>query len=49
MGDEGLAIIVEREGEIVLAEMAGDMPTASVRAGEVLRWLIEAGLVAIDE
>jgi hypothetical protein len=44
MGDEGLAITVERGGEIVLAEMASDMDGATSRAEIVRRTLLAAGL-----
>jgi hypothetical protein len=43
-GDEGLAITVERAGEIVLAEMASDIETATARAAVVREALVETGL-----
>lgn len=50
VGDEGLAITVERAGEIVLAEMVRDIDEATARAETVRRTLIETGLTdARDE
>ena len=44
MGDEGLAVTVEREGEIVLAEMVANMDAATSRAEVVRQTLVAAGL-----
>ena len=44
VGDEGLAVTVEREGEIVLAEMVANMDAATSRAEVVRQTLVAAGL-----
>jgi hypothetical protein len=44
VGDEGLAVTVERDGAIVLAEMVADMDTATSRAEVVRQTLLAAGL-----
>jgi hypothetical protein len=44
IGEEGLAITVEREGEIILAEMVDDIDAATARAEVVRQSLIAVGL-----
>ena len=44
VGEVGLAVTVERGGDIVLGEMVSDMDAAGARAEVVRRTLLVAGL-----